>query len=465
MRIQEELKKIGYFWLPTNPDRKIPGTLIITEGGEIELEIFGLLDESIEAVNGNYDIERIIGEIEMHHPVTLENCIYKNRNVGLSKSFIDVNKALLGFAYGNQEIVLINTFQFSIEGIDEWVGLSGINVDEPSIEKQTPTITYIPPEKISLNLSNGMKLLIIFLSKISGFSSYTEAKILQKTYFKLISEQEYPLDDFISSAYKITNLLGFAIDKTVCIEQVSVTSKNICRHLSKDKTIPIDMSLYYSSLPYTKNIPKIDSHRMLFRFPQIREDAERIFNNWLNAYDFIDPALNLYFSTKTDAYKYLDGKFLALAQGLETYHRRTFNEKLMDDAIFKELIEELIKQCPEDKKDWLHGRLQHGNELNLGQRLKKITEPFKELIGSRNERKKLIRAITTTRNYFTHYNSSLELEHTTGKDLWLLCRKMEAIFQLHILQVLGFTDAEVRSVFDNSYTLQQKLKPEKDIHT
>jgi hypothetical protein len=35
---------------------------------------------------------------------------------------------------------------------------------------------------------------------------------------------------------------------------------------------------------------------------------------------------------------------------------------------------------------------------------------------------------------------------------------MEAIFQLHLLQVLGFTQEEVQSVFDHSDELQKKLK-------
>jgi len=35
---------------------------------------------------------------------------------------------------------------------------------------------------------------------------------------------------------------------------------------------------------------------------------------------------------------------------------------------------------------------------------------------------------------------------------------MEAIFQIHLLQVLGFTQTQIKSIFDNSDELQQKLK-------
>ncbi|WP_293391509.1 hypothetical protein [Nevskia sp.] len=48
MRIKDEFKKSGYFWLASGPEKKIPGTLVITDGGNIELEVVGLFDESIE---------------------------------------------------------------------------------------------------------------------------------------------------------------------------------------------------------------------------------------------------------------------------------------------------------------------------------------------------------------------------------------------------------------------------------
>lgn len=462
MRIKEEFKKSGYFWLPSAPERQIPGTLIITDGGNIELEVVGWFDEIIEglkeAPNGNYELERIIGHIEKHGLVTLVDCFYKKKNIsfgGISKFYVFVNKALIGVAYDDKDIVSINRFKFSVEGIDEWVKLSGIQVES---QKRTVSITYSQPEDISLNLQNGMNLLITFYQGLPEDPNTTEAKITQKTYFKLVSEQERPLNDFTSAASKITTLLGFAIDKTVCLDQVSATFDAIPQDISNNKTVPVSISVYYASQPYTKLEPKIDRHRMLFRFGQIREDAERIVNNWFDAYEEIDPALNLYFSTKTGAYQYLEGKFLALAQGLETYHRRTSKKKLMDEAVFKELTENLIKQCPEENKEWLSGRLKYGNELSLRQRIKNIIEPFKEFIGTSKERNKLISTIIDTRNYLTHYDKSLESKAASGRDLWWLCLKMEAIFQLRLLQVLGFTQEEVQSVFDRSHELQQKLK-------
>jgi ApeA N-terminal domain 1 len=82
MRIKEEIKKSGYFWLPSTPHKKIPGKLHIYDGGNIELEVFGWLDESDEAINSiinnKREIGRILGFIEKYDNVTLNNCYYGN---------------------------------------------------------------------------------------------------------------------------------------------------------------------------------------------------------------------------------------------------------------------------------------------------------------------------------------------------------------------------------------------------
>ena len=168
----------------------------------------------------------------------------------------------------------------------------------------------------------------------------------------------------------------------------------------------------------------------------------------------------LYFSTKTDAQRYIDGKFLALAQGLETYHRRTSDEVWMDKSQYESLKQEIIENCPEEHRDWLSGRLEHGNEINLRKRLQAIVEPFKQYLDNSKERAKLLKKIVDTRNYLTHYNTELEKDAAEGRDFWVICQKMEAIFSLHFLAVIGFTEEEIETIVNNSHALQQKLKAE-----
>lgn len=463
MRIKEKIEKSGYFWLPAMPDKKIPGVLKISDGGDVELEVVGLFDDSIDGynrdVNGSGGLGRIVGHVEANDLVTLDDCFYKYRPLplgGICKSVVIANRAYVGAAYDEEDIVQFNEFKFSVEGIDEWVDISGIRVDT-DFESRSSTITYHPPKEIIINLVNEMRLLITFARTLPSSPVTTEAKITQKTFFKLVSDDVRSLDEFISTAYKITTLMCFAIDKTVCIDSVSANSKAIVRNIGDGVNIPAQLDIYYGSLPYDKVVPNVVWHRMLFRFSHIKDDVEKIINNWIKAYETIKPALNLYFSAKTGTHKYLDGKFLALAQGLETLHRRTSSETMMDQSEYSKLVSEIVSHCPDNQKKWLSNKLTYGNEISLARRLKHILEPFKKHVGLTKDRTQLIRTVVDTRNYLTHYDESNKKNVAHGRDLYPLCLKMEAIFQFHLLKVLGFTPTEIDVVYKNSSDLQEKL--------
>lgn len=459
MRIEEGFVKSGYFWLPEKKDQKIPGTLTISDGGNIELEVVGLFDESIKSLNGNGNLGRVIGNIEKDGLVTLEDCFYRNMNFsfgGISKSKVIVNRVLSGVAYDKDEAVTFNSLSFSVDCLDEWIRVSGIHVED-DWKSHTATTSYNQPEKIVYLLDNEMQLEICFAYTLTGKGSTTEAKITQSAYFNLKSKELLPLENFTEVAYKITNLMCFAIDSTVTLKNLIAKSSEIQTKFSNEKFHSVAIKIYYASAPFSEIAPNKNWHQMLFDHRVIKSNAQDVFNNWINAYEVIAPALSLYFSTKAGAQKYLDGKFLALAQGLETYHRRTSDEKLMDSDKFELLLSTIVEKCPEEHLGWLNGRLAHGNEINLRKRLKLIIEPFKEKLGNNKERHKLLRDIVDTRNYLTHYNTDLEDGAAEGRELWALCQKMEVIFQLHFLKVVGFSTEEIDHVVENCHPLKQKI--------
>ena len=437
MRIKEEIKKLGYFWLPSTPNKRVPGTLTIADGGKIKLETIGYFDENPTLASTNrgfgeaVEEKMIVGQINPNTQVTLVTCCYRYYPElifgSTAKLIVFAEKAFLGVTYDDQTLVLFNTFQFSVEGIDEWAGLSGIHVDR-QFEKRSATIKYSFPEEIPLNLNNGMRLSVTFSCTLPGFPTTTEAKITHKTYFKLTSEQAIPVDNFISIARKITTLLCFAIDQIVCIEQISVTSNAICQDIN-GQSQPVPISLYYQDRPYAKDAPKIKWHGMLFMYPQIKENAEQIINKWLKIYDETSWGLNEYFLSKAGTSEYLEGLFLDLVQGLEAYHRRIAD------------IESTSR------------------ERTLEQRIESIIKLFKvkKLFGEKEEQKKLVQRIADTRNYLIHYEENLAKKAAKGEELGQLYYKAEVIFQLYILHILNFTPEQIQFIVDNNNRMKQRL--------
>jgi len=129
----------------------------------------------------------------------------------------------------------------------------------------------------------------------------------------------------------------------------------------------------------------------------------------------------------------------------------------MDDVTFKNIVNKLIEHCPKERQEWLSEKLHYANEISLAQRIKDIIKPFKSFLGTNNCRKKLIRKIVDTRNYLTHHDESLKSKAAVGRDLWLLCLKMEVIFQLQLLQLLGFTQEQIEDILKNNRKLQEKI--------
>ena len=147
---------------------------------------------------------------------------------------------------------------------------------------------------------------------------------------------------------------------------------------------------------------------------------------------------------------------MTLVQALEAFHRRTSNDKYMEEDKFEEIRKNLIKQIPKKDRNWFGSKLQYANELTLKNRIEKMIEPFDHFID--DERKpRLINSIKDTRNYLTHYDSELEPKAAKDQDLHILCLKIEALFQLHFLKLIGFNDQEIDDIADEYSDIKRKF--------
>ena len=342
MRIKEELKESGYFWLPSAPDKQVFGILSISDGGVVKLELFGMF--------GTFDansrqIERIVGHVEKMGFVTLDDCYCRSMSShvdtsrtfdDISKSLIEVTRVFIGVAYREGEVPSFKTLTFSVEGIDEWVGISGIEVNH-QLEKHAATISYELPAHIPFKLDNDIELLIAFSWRPPPFSLVPkEAKVTQKIQFHLVSQDALELNEFISVANKLTTFLCFAVNEIVCLDSMSTVFDTPHQDVREGLRKMVSVDIYCHSPPYSEDIPEIYRHNMLFRFEEIQSNAESIINNWMKGYEKFEPAFHLYFWAQRNAYPYLEVRFLSLIQGLEAYHRGTSDEKEMDQTEFEE---------------------------------------------------------------------------------------------------------------------------------
>ena len=120
-------------------------------------------------------------------------------------------------------------------------------------------------------------------------------------------------------------------------------------------------------------------------------------------------------------------------------------------------MEHLVDQCPVEYREWLERKLKYANQVSLRKRLKSLIEPFKDLFGDKKKVGELIDKIVNLRNYLTHFDPALK-SGFQGEDLPSLCLKMELLFQLHFLKLLGFRREKIRTIIRHVAPLQRWFK-------
>ena len=435
MRIREEFKKLGCFWLPAAPGGVLPGILSISNGGNIELEVIGGFDnkgmgplfnalrkdtQSAEQVGGY--IERIVGYIENDGPVTLDDCYFNGHlaqmagpTYNLRKLSFLVERTFIRVEYGEGEIPRFNNFIFSVEGIEDWSGRSNFRMRDRA-EKST-TMSYQVPAIDPLKLNNDIQLSITFPYSYASI----ENRMGETAYFRLFSQNARELDEFISVAKKIRAFLCFAINEMIPLDSTSASLNNHQAYTGRPPLIDI----YDSRYLYLQDEPKIN-RGMLFKFEKIQSDAERIVNKWMEVCEDIMPALDLYLTAQKQ--QYLTQKFLNLAQSLETYHKG---------------VEAYNKRASGKKP----------SEMTLKERLMCLSEPLKDHFDSENIRDEWMTDVKDARNQLTHQNK-LESTETYNRLNDFIDGGFQ-IFQSNLLQLIGFNQEDIGTIFADSTPIRR----------
>ena len=452
MKLSESIKKHGYFSLPSISEHKMPGILYISESGKVELDIMGYVSlyTLIDPI-----ISRIVGVLETGEKVTIEDCLWiekSSNSEGFTRIKICGSIALFGHEYMTDEKIEFNRVTFSINGLSEWLSISGIT--QELLENTSIAIKFEPPNDIHFLLEDGMKLSFVFELRIS--CAFEDASLSQRVYVSIYSENPKPLEYFTGVIFKLNNFFCLAIDNTVTISCFSGYLKDITEVFGPD-IIETQICIYYETT-YAEGNERISTHALLFRYEDVATCFENILKLWLHNYSISEPAFNLYFSSKSGGHKYLESKFLSLAQGIETFHDRNYpNELRIEKREFKDLKKSIIDCCPSDKKIWLEEMIKYGYKLTLRQRIKQLVEPFKELYGSDEQRNELIGKIVTTRNYLTHYDSKLKEKSAQGNELYNISIKLESLFQLHFLKLIGLELGQIENIVAKNNSLRNKI--------
>ena len=463
MRIPEAIDTRGEFWLPNEQENRFPGSLHISKSSEVTLEMKGAFGDPLAALGdilkGDIQLQDwIVGEVEDGGPVTLERCYCinhsQNYSSGQSESLFLAETAFMGVRRDRKKRLTFSTIDFSVDLFDDVVSFNSVT-DELASELAREPLD-LPGEEFSMSLPHGVGLKLELGTDLRQVAtSNTKYTTVATAHLYLTPKEPQTIAYFLALIHKICNFLSLAVDQTVWANSITGYLE-VEPETGANGQAPI--KIFHQTAPHREEKPRKKRADVLFTLEGIADRLPVYMTAWLENYEKCEAAFNLYFSPVPRSSLFLDVRLLQLAQGLETVNRRTYPEsKVMEDDEFQDILDSMLQACPPDKRDRLEVNLAHANDPNLGSRIKETVTPFQRLFGSRKDRKRFIYKVVKTRNYLTHYDESGKEAAATGESLIRLTQKLEALFQLELLRIIGFDIERIVALTQSNLNLKIKL--------
>ena len=437
----------GIWWLPDEPEKQVSGTLRFTPNEGAILDLIGSFKD-IKEIN-----KIILGISSNGKNITLHKCFETKSNVsvpGLLTSSFCANEVFVGAHFQKSEDIKFRELSIRYSYLDEWVNISGFNIQYP--DKKEVVIKYKQPEPIQASIGEDCKIFIDIQATYPIHSIVQkEAGVKQETYIRIKHSVEKSLDGYWDIMHRIKNFLSLWITEPVYpLAIIGITEAN--KQTINDKLYNPPVEIYYHSPEISKAPKTLYPHDMLFTFKDISDRFEILLKNWFEKANTLGPVYDLYFGTLYNPRMYLQHQFLSLIQAIEAYHRRKFEGKYLSDEkyepIYKKFEGIINKLGIEDPfKDALKSKLKYGNEYSLIKRLKYLFEKYREIFDNFiDDRDAFINKVKDTRNYLTHYDKKLR-SIADGEDLYRITQKLKTILQICLLHELGFDKEEIKSMF------------------
>ena len=471
----EPIQTKGFFWLPENPEEKLPGELRISEYGRIELDLMGMFakesrpkEGDIEELFGHTkDIARICGNVYEKGYITLINCMQTRAQINpfsfqaLELSNFRATIALIGADY-EQDEVTFSDFNFVVEGLDDWLNIDTIRtsvevevVDDIVKSFKGGKVDYSFQESPSYTLNDGIE--IQFCSPVKSSPLFPNRplsffSLTSQPYTSLTSDTPREMDYFINFADKVRKFISLAVD-----QEVQMQSFTFFDEIS-GRVVPIRMYLQMGRARTVEYKPSV--LKVLFTHSNVENRFAELMNRWIYHYepDKAGHALNLYFSGAWKETSLLDTNLTFLAQAIEVLHRETNpDDRPMDRQEYKKIREVIFELLPDGTPELIKTRIAQANQLSLRDRVQEMMDPFESWFRDSEKSEEFAKRVSDTRNYFTHYSSELKKGLREGENLFNLYTKLEILILLHILELIGFDKSQISQMVKRSQRLEEVL--------
>jgi hypothetical protein len=446
----EDIEYSGLWWLPSNPENKVAGTLSFTNQDGIELKLIGAL-EGLESLNNSRLRHPVIlGLTSDAKQITLSGCLAAGFRMGMP-GFVSrdywIHLCFIG-AHLAEEELQFKRLVVKYSRLIDWVRTSGLTMTWQEDEPTKRQFHYTLPEEIKAVTNRGT-VSIDFSFNVKG-DFFDEMHLRQSISMEIEADRERGFDDLFQHYIRpFQNFLTLATTKPNSVVSIKVFSKHIYFEKSDGTGVvetPIEILFPQRHLEAKPDKLLIPDY-MLFTLHDVT-DFQSTIERWLRVSEELDSVCNLFFGVMYNSRMYLEQEFLNIVQAIESYHRRRMKKTVLPKDEHKARIRAILSETPDEYKDWLKEILNYSNEPRLRQRLIELFEKAEIILSPIiSNKEEFAKKVADTRNYHTHYDQRLKDKTAKGGEMALLTKQLSYMLQACLLLELNFSQEKCVEVF------------------
>lgn len=421
MKKNKEFK--GLWYLPSNPENKIGGTLII-KSEKIVLELFGCYhteSESIKRILENKvsTVETIYGDINDNKKITLFNCRESLNINSLNSVHLSTYECLYtleGLHLNSTEDKFFDKISLYSPIFSQWKQpaiieksfyFGELNNKVKKVEVSTDQDSYW---KKNFDITEGYQLTLSGESQFNGNFENTEFNFSQTTVLSIVCKENKSFSVLLEKVFLTCKFITLATQTPILITELFLyNQQNIPQNSDPIK-------LYFISKK--KSTQKVDSTNFLFTYDDISDIFPEVILKWFKESDRLAPIRNHLIASIQQKGYFSSLDFLTIIQSLEGYHQRFIGT----DKILKERINDLINNF---------------NAVHL----------------IRNSNIKVDRVVKT-RNYYSHFYDRKGNE-LLGQELLEETNKLRVLLTCCVLSLIGFDNSKINEILNKKNSIKR----------
>jgi hypothetical protein len=211
---------------------------------------------------------------------------------------------------------------------------------------------------------------------------------------------------------------------------------------------PRTADLFYE--PGVREHRVLRSHEMNLALKELSDDAMTLFSSWFMHERELAPIYDLLAGTIYNTQQNVFTTFLALAQAVESFHRRVHGGVYMSESTYAPIRDAICEAIPsnleEDFQRRLKDAVKYGHQFSLRTRLKELLRMLKDRTVEAVVKEKpqgFVSLVVSVRNFLTHYderNKPRIVDDPVG--MYNLNQRLRGLLSVLILTHMGVPESK-----------------------